>query len=123
MKTAKLNSTAQGGQRSTRDQRRSAGVSDAKTDDYQDLADPKFKGKVCIRSLNHVYNLSLMSGLVGNLGEQRAKQWAEGLKANLARAPKGGDTDQIRAVAAGDKRCGVGSPQVALPQRCFPSPP
>jgi iron(III) transport system substrate-binding protein len=83
-----------------------AAVKPGEIRDYQDLADPKFKGKVCIRSLNHVYNLSLMSGLVGNLGEQRAKQWAEGLKANLARAPKGGDTDQIRAVAAGE--CDVG---------------
>lgn len=73
---------------------------------YQDLADPKFKGRVCIRSLNHVYNLSLMSALVDNLGEQRAQQWAQGLKANLARSPKGGDTDQIRAVAAGE--CDVG---------------
>lgn len=74
---------------------------------YQDLAAPKFKGKVCIRSLNHVYNLSLMSALVDNLGEQRAQQWAKGLKANLARAPKGGDTDQIRAVAAGECDIGV----------------
>lgn len=73
---------------------------------YQDLSDPKFKGRICIRSLNHVYNLSLMSALVNHLGEQRAQQWAQGLKANLARAPKGGDTDQIRAVAAGE--CDVG---------------
>lgn len=69
---------------------------------YQDLADPKFKGRICIRSLNHVYNLSLMSALVDNLGQQKAQEWAQGLKANLARAPKGGDTDQIRAVAAGE---------------------
>jgi len=74
---------------------------------YQDLADPRFKGRVCIRSLNHVYNLSLMSALVDNLGEQRAQQWAQGLKANLARSPKGGDTDQIRAVAAGECDIGV----------------
>jgi iron(III) transport system substrate-binding protein len=69
---------------------------------YEDLAHPRMKGKVCTRSLSHVYNLSLMSALIENLGEQQARQWAQGLKANLARPPRGGDTDQIRAVAAGE---------------------
>jgi iron(III) transport system substrate-binding protein len=58
------------------------------------------RGKVCTRSLSHVYNLSLMSALIDHLGEERAQQWARGVKANLARDPKGGDTDQIRSVAA-----------------------
>jgi iron(III) transport system substrate-binding protein len=67
---------------------------------YEDLAAPAMRGKVCTRSLSHVYNLSLMSALIDHLGEERAQQWARGVKANLARDPKGGDTDQIRSVAA-----------------------
>jgi iron(III) transport system substrate-binding protein len=69
---------------------------------YENLADPGVKGKLCTRSLSHVYNLSLMSALIDNLGEARARQWAMGIKANLARDPKGGDTDQIKSVAAGE---------------------
>ncbi|MGA0023200.1 MAG: Fe(3+) ABC transporter substrate-binding protein [Burkholderiales bacterium] len=72
---------------------------------YEDLADPKLKGKVCTRSGSHIYNLSLMSALIEHLGAAKAEQWAKGVVANFARAPKGGDTDQIRAVAAGE--CGV----------------
>ncbi|MGE0559666.1 MAG: Fe(3+) ABC transporter substrate-binding protein [Burkholderiales bacterium] len=72
---------------------------------YEDLADPKLKGKVCTRSGSHIYNLSLMSALIEHLGATKAEQWAKGVVANFARAPKGGDTDQIRAVAAGE--CGV----------------
>jgi iron(III) transport system substrate-binding protein len=72
---------------------------------YEDLADPKLKGKVCTRSGSHVYNLSLMSALIEHWGEAKAEQWARGMVANFARAPKGGDTDQIKAVAAGE--CGV----------------
>jgi iron(III) transport system substrate-binding protein len=69
---------------------------------YENLADPGLKGKLCTRSLSHVYNLSLMSALIDNLGEARARQWAMSIKANLARDPKGGDTDQIKSVAAGE---------------------
>lgn len=72
---------------------------------YEDLANPKLKGKVCTRSGSHVYNLSLMSALIEHWGEKKAEEWARGVVANFARAPKGGDTDQIRAVAAGE--CGV----------------
>jgi len=70
--------------------------------DYEDLASPSLKGKVCVRSGGHPYNLSLGSALIAHLGEARTEQWARGLVANLARDPKGGDTDQIRAVAAGE---------------------
>lgn len=77
-------------------------VNPADVQSYEDLADPRMKGKVCTRSLSHVYNLSLMSALIDNLGEQKAQQWAQGIKANLARDPKGGDTDQIKSVAAGE---------------------
>ena len=70
--------------------------------DYEDLADPRWKGKVCIRSSNHVYNLSLVSSLIAHDGEAATEKWARGLVANLARDPKGGDTDQLKAVAAGE---------------------
>ncbi len=70
--------------------------------DYQDLADPKFKGKVCTRSGAHPYMLSLWSSLINHLGETQAEQVIKGIKDNLARDPKGGDTDQLKAVAAGE---------------------
>ncbi len=69
---------------------------------YEDLADPRFKGRICTRSGSHVYNLSLMGSIIGALGEQKAEAWAKSVAENLARAPKGGDTDQLRAVAAGE---------------------
>ena len=72
---------------------------------YDDLANPKLKGLVCMRSGNHPYNLSLLSSIIAHQGEARAEQWARGVVANFARDPKGGDTDQIKAVAAGE--CGV----------------
>lgn len=77
-------------------------VNPADVQNYEDLAGPGMKGKVCTRSLSHVYNLSLMSALIDHLGEAKAQQWARGIKANLARDPKGGDTDQILSVAAGE---------------------
>ena len=73
--------------------------------DYEDLADPRWKGELCIRSGNHVYNLSLMASLIAHHGLQRAEEWARGVVANFAREPQGGDTDQIKAVAAGE--CGI----------------
>lgn len=69
---------------------------------YGDLADPRLKGKICSRSGSHPYNLSLMASIIAHQGEAKAEQWAKGVVANFARAPKGGDTDQIRAVAAGE---------------------
>ncbi len=82
-----------------------AAVNPADVQNYEDLAGPKLKGKVCVRSGAHPYNLSLGSALIHHLGEQKTEEWARGLVANFARTPKGGDTDQIRAVAAGE--CGV----------------
>ena len=79
-----------------------AAVPAADVQDYAQLADPKLKGKLCVRSGSHPYNLSLGAALVSHLGEEKTEAWARGLVANLARAPKGGDTDQIRAVAAGE---------------------
>jgi len=72
---------------------------------YEDLASPRLKGKVCSRSGSHPYNISLMAALIAHLGEAKAEEWARGVVANFARSPKGGDTDQIKSVAAGE--CGV----------------
>jgi iron(III) transport system substrate-binding protein len=72
---------------------------------YADLALPALKGKFCSRSGSHPYNISLLASVISHEGEPKAEQWAKGLVANFARAPKGGDTDQIKAVAAGE--CGV----------------
>jgi len=72
---------------------------------YESLADPQLKGKLCSRSGAHPYNLSLVSSLIAHNGEAKTEAWARGVVANFARAPKGGDTDQIKAVAAGE--CGV----------------
>lgn len=69
---------------------------------YQDLANPRLKGKICSRSGSHPYNLSLMASIIAHQGEAKAEAWARGVVANFARAPKGGDTDQIKAVAAGE---------------------
>jgi iron(III) transport system substrate-binding protein len=80
-------------------------VKPADVQTYEDLASPRLKGQVCVRSGAHPYNLSLGSALIHHLGEQKTEEWARGLVDNFARAPKGGDTDQIKAVAAGE--CGV----------------
>lgn len=72
---------------------------------YEDLAQPKLKGQVCMRSGAHPYNLSLLASMIAHHGEKKAEEWAKGVVANFARTPKGGDTDQIKAVAAGE--CGV----------------
>ena len=74
-------------------------------DTYEKLADPKNKGLLCTRSGAHPYNLSLFSAVTEHLGEAKTEQWLKGLVANMARNPKGGDTDQIKAVASGE--CGV----------------
>jgi iron(III) transport system substrate-binding protein len=74
-------------------------------DTYEELADPKNKGKVCLRSGSHPYNLSLFGSLLEHWGPQKTESWLQGVVANMARAPKGGDTDQLRAVASGE--CGI----------------
>jgi iron(III) transport system substrate-binding protein len=68
---------------------------------YESIASPDFKGKVCVRSGGHVYNLSLLSSIIATQGEEKAEAWARGVVANMGRPPQGGDTDQIKAVAAG----------------------
>ncbi len=68
---------------------------------YEDLADPELRGRVCIRSSGNIYNLSLMASLIAAKGEQAALEWAQGVVANFARRPQGGDIDQLRALGAG----------------------
>jgi iron(III) transport system substrate-binding protein len=77
----------------------------AELDSYEKLADPQFKGQLCIRSGSHPYNLSLFGAMIEHLGAAKTEVWLKGLVDNMARSPKGGDTDQIKAVAAGE--CGV----------------
>lgn len=69
---------------------------------YEQLADPKLKGTICTRSGSHPYNLSLFATVIERIGDQKGEAWLKGIVDNMARAPKGGDTDQIRAVASGE---------------------
>lgn len=80
-------------------------VAKNQVDTYEKLADPRNKGLVCTRSGSHPYNLSLFGAVTEHLGAEKAEQWLKGVVGNMARAPKGGDTDQIKAVASGE--CGV----------------
>jgi len=82
-----------------------ASVKPQEVDTYEKLADPINKGRVCTRSGSHPYMLSLLGAMVERSGEAAAEAWARGMVANMARPPRGGDTDQIRAVASGE--CGV----------------
>jgi iron(III) transport system substrate-binding protein len=80
-------------------------VSRDDVDTYEELADPKNRGKLCTRSGSHPYNLSLFSAMMEHLGAAKSEAWLKGLVSNMARPPKGGDTDQIKAVASGE--CGI----------------
>ncbi|MGB7242945.1 MAG: Fe(3+) ABC transporter substrate-binding protein [Sulfitobacter sp.] len=72
---------------------------------YQDLADPTYKGQICIRSSSNAYNQTLLAAIITHEGEEAAKEWAAGVVANMARAPQGGDTDQLRGLVSG--KCDV----------------
>jgi iron(III) transport system substrate-binding protein len=82
-----------------------ANVKREDVDTYAELADPKNKGKVCTRSGSHPYNLSLWGSMMERIGEAQTENFLKGMVANMAREPKGGDTDQIKAVASGE--CGI----------------
>lgn len=82
-----------------------ADVKPSEVDTYAKLAEPQNKGKVCTRSGSHPYMLSLIGSMIERKGEAATEAWAKGMVANMARAPKGGDTDQIKGVASGE--CGV----------------
>jgi iron(III) transport system substrate-binding protein len=68
---------------------------------YEELADPKWKGKICIRSGQHTYNIALVASMIANDGEEKAEQWLTGVRDNLARKPAGGDREGVRDVQAG----------------------
>jgi iron(III) transport system substrate-binding protein len=82
-----------------------AKVNPQDVDTYEKLAEPINKGKVCTRSGAHPYMLSLIGAMIERRGEVATEEWAKGMVANMARPPRGGDTDQIKAVASGE--CGV----------------
>ena len=82
-----------------------ARVKKADVDTYEELGDAKNKGLLCTRSGSHPYNLSLFGAVAEHIGDVKTEAWLKGMVGNMARAPKGGDTDQIRAVASGE--CGI----------------
>jgi iron(III) transport system substrate-binding protein len=73
---------------------------------YEDLADPKWKGKICIRDGKHAYNTALFANVVARLGSAKAEEWMKGFKANLAKKPSGGDRDVAKDIASG--QCDIG---------------
>src|SRR5947209_11122595 len=73
---------------------------------YEDLSDPKWKGKICIRSGQYIYNNALFAAFIAHHGEAKTEEWLSGLKANLAQKPSGGDREVARDIAAG--KCDIG---------------
>lgn len=76
---------------------------------YEELADPKWKGKICMRSGQHVYNVAMIAAMIAHNGQENTKKWLEGLKANLARKPSGNDRAQIKAVYSGECDLAIGN--------------
>jgi iron(III) transport system substrate-binding protein len=76
---------------------------------YEELADPKWRGKICIRSGQHIYNNALFAAVVAKHGEAKAEEWLKGLKANLAKKPSGGDREVARDIASGQCDIGLGN--------------
>lgn len=76
-------------------------VKDGELTSYEQLTDPKFKGRICIRSGKNAYNVALIASMIAHKGEAETKTWLEGLKANLARKPQGNDRAQAKAVYEG----------------------
>lgn len=76
---------------------------------YEELADPKWKGRVCVRSGQNDYNLALFSSLIAHHGEIEATNWLRGLKANLARTPQGNDRDQVKGIYSGECDISIGN--------------
>lgn len=77
-------------------------VDPAELSGYADLADEKWRGRICIRSSDNIYNQSLLAALVAHWGAEKTQEWANAFVENFARKPQGGDRDQLRAVAAGE---------------------
>ncbi|MBU3031003.1 Fe(3+) ABC transporter substrate-binding protein [Paracoccus marinaquae] len=84
-------------------------VADGEVTTYEDLADPKWKGRICTRSFTNDYNVALTAAYLAHHGADATKAWLEGLKANLARKPEGGDRDQVKAIWAGQCDISLGN--------------
>lgn len=84
-------------------------VAEGEITTYEDLADPKWKGRICTRSGTHAYNVALTSAVIHHHGEAGAKDWLEGVKANLARKPQGNDRAQVKAIWAGECDIAIGN--------------
>lgn len=76
---------------------------------YEELADPKWKGKICMRSGQHTYNTGMLASIIAHSGEAKAEEWAKGLKNNLATKPAGGDRDQAKAIFVGQCDIAIGN--------------
>lgn len=84
-------------------------VADGEITTYEDLADPKWQGRICTRSGTHDYNLALMSAVIAHLGEDGARDWAAAVRDNLARKPQGNDRAQVKAIWAGECDISLGN--------------
>ena len=84
-------------------------VADGEVTTYEDLASDKWKGRICTRSGTHDYNLALTSAVIAHDGEEAAKDWAAGVKENLARKPQGNDRAQVKAIWAGECDISLGN--------------
>jgi iron(III) transport system substrate-binding protein len=84
-------------------------VADGEVTTYEDLADPKWQGRICTRSGLHDYNLALLSAIIAHDGVDAARDWAAGVKANLARKPEGNDRAQVKAIWAGECDISLGN--------------
>lgn len=84
-------------------------VANGEVTTYEDLADPKWKGRICTRSGTHAYNIALTSAMIEHHGEDGAKTWLEGVKDNLARKPQGNDRAQVKAIWAGECDIAIGN--------------
>ena len=76
---------------------------------YEELADPKWKGRICTRSGTHVYQVALMSAVIAHYGEEKAEAWLRGLKSNLTRKPQGNDRAQVKAIKEGECDISLGN--------------
>lgn len=84
-------------------------VAEGEVTTYEDLADPKWKGRICTRSGTHAYNVALTSAMLVHHSEEEVKAWLEGVKANLARKPQGNDRAQVKAIWAGECDIAIGN--------------